>query len=104
MKKQEDLIQEIQFLENNLQNLLLQRQLFQMESEETQSALKQIESSGDEVFKIIGQLMIKADKEKIREELGNKEKILEIRINSVEKQENSLRERMEKLREEITKD
>jgi len=96
-------IQEMQTLEQNLQNLFMQKQSFQIEFSETQSALKEIEASGDEIFKMIGQLMIKSDKSKIKEELLNKEKFLDIRINSIEKQEGSLVEKLEKLREEIIK-
>ena len=96
-------IQEMQIIEQNLQNLLLQKQAFQMELSETQSALKEIENSGDEVFKIIGQLMIKSDKSKIKGELSNKKKILELRTKAFEKQEVSLIEQLEKIREEFLK-
>lgn len=101
MKKQDKLVQEIQFVENNLQNLLIQKQVFQIELSETQSALKEIENSGEDVFKIVGQIMIKADKEKIKEELLNKKKILELRLKSIEKQEDFLKEKLEKLKKEI---
>ena len=37
-----------------------------MELSETKSAKKEIENAGDDVFKIIGQLMIKSDKLKSR--------------------------------------
>ena len=94
-------IQEIHLLENSLQNLLMQKQVFQIELAETDSALNQLESSGDEVFKIIGQLMIKADKEKSKDELFNKKKVLELRIKSIEKQENSFTGRIETLKNEI---
>ena len=104
MSEQNNKIQEMQFLEQNFQNLLLQKQAFQMELSETQSALKEIEKSGDEVFKIIGQLMIKTDKKKIKEELSNKEKILSLRIKTIEKQEISLREKLDKLQEEVMKE
>jgi prefoldin beta subunit len=100
---QDKKIQEMQFLEQNFQNLLLQKQAFQMEVSETQSALKEIEKSGDEVFKIIGQLMIKGDKKKIKEELESKNKILNLRVKTIEKQESSLREKLDKLQEEVMK-
>jgi prefoldin beta subunit len=93
-------IQEIQILEQNLHNLLLQKQAFQMEISETRAAKKEIESS-KEVFKIIGQLMVNADREKIKEELQNKEKLLDLRIKSIEKQETSLTEKMDSLRKEV---
>jgi len=93
-------IQEIQILEQNLHNLLLQKQAFQMEISETQAAKKEIENSED-VFKVIGQLMIKADREKVKEELINKEKLLNLRLKSIEKQETSLTEKMDSLKREI---
>ncbi len=93
-------IQEIQILEQNLHNLLLQKQAFQMEISETRAAKKEIENSKD-VFKIIGQLMLSADKEKIKEELQNKEKLLDLRIKSIEKQEKTLTEKMDALRKEV---
>ncbi|MFH1787669.1 MAG: prefoldin subunit beta [archaeon] len=94
-------IQEMQLLEQNLQNLLLQKQAFQMELSENSSALNEIENANDGIFKIIGQLMIKSEKSKIKEELLNKEKILDLRIKSIEKQEDSFTKQLDKLREEI---
>lgn len=94
-------VQEIQFLEQNLQNLLLQKQAFQMELSETKSALKEIENAGEEVFKIIGQLMIKTNKSKIKQELLDKEKILDLRTKSIEKQEKYLMEQLNKIRDKI---
>lgn len=99
----EQIIQEMQILEQKLQNTILQKQSFQMELAETDSALDELEKAGDEVFKIIGQLMIKSDKSKIKEELLNKQKILNLRISAFEKQEKSLTEQSEKFREEIAK-
>ena len=55
------------------------------------------------IFKIIGQLMIKTDKSKIKEELLNKEKILDLRVKTIEKQEISLTEKLDVLREKVMK-
>jgi prefoldin beta subunit len=99
----EEKVQEMQVLEQKLQNTILQKQAFQMEMAETDAALIEIEKAGDEVFKIIGQLMIKTEKSKIKEELLNKQKILELRISSFEKQEKFLTEQLEKFRDEIQK-
>ena len=98
-----DKIQQIHFMESNLQNLFMQKQAFQMELSESQSAIKEIENSDEEIFKIIGQLMIKTDKQKTKEELSNKERILKLRIKTIEKQEGSLTEKMENLRKEVIK-
>ncbi|MEK6897834.1 MAG: prefoldin subunit beta [Nanoarchaeota archaeon] len=94
-------IQEMQILEQNMQNLLLQKQSFEMEFSETKSALVEIENADDEIFRIIGQLLIKSDKLKVKDELLNKEKLIGLRIKSIEKQEDAFAEKLERLRKEI---
>lgn len=93
-------LKEIQILEQNIQSLLFQKQAFQMELSETKTAKKEIENSND-IFKIIGHLMIKSDKEKIKKELSNKEKLLELRLKSIERQEKLFLERIEMLKNEV---
>ncbi len=101
MEEDTQKLQEIQILEQNIQNIMMQKQSFDFELSETLSALKEIENSGDEVYKVVGQLMIKSNKEKIKEELSNKEKLIELRVSSLEKQEKSFSENLEKLRDEM---
>jgi len=95
-------LQEMQMLDQNLHNILLQKQAFQMELSETKSGLVEIEKSG-EIFKLVGELMIKVGKEKVKEELLSKEKILNMRIKSIEKQEDSIAKRLEELRNKFSK-
>jgi len=99
--KQDNKIEEMQILEQNLQSMLYQKQAFQMELSETQASKKEIEEAKDDVFKIVGQLMIKAEKGKVLDDLSSKEKLLELRIKAIEKQENSISERLEALKEEV---
>ena len=101
MTKQEEKLQEMQMIEQNLQQLLMQKQAFQMELNETDSALEEIKKAGDEVFKIIGQLMIKSDKKKMQDELENKKKLIDLRIKSFDKQEKTFTEKAEELRKDV---
>jgi prefoldin beta subunit len=94
-------IQEMQILDQNLHNILLQKQAFDMELSETKSALKEIDKS-DEIFKLVGELMIKSNKEKVKEELSTKEKVLGMRIKSIEKQEDALSKRLDELRNKFS--
>jgi len=98
-KKQSDKnkVQQTQILEQSLQNIILQKQLFQMELSETQAAEEEIKGS-KEIFKIVGQLMIKTDKEKTKESLTNKKKLMSLRIKSLDEQEKSLTEKLESLK------
>ena len=93
-------VQEIQFLEQGLQNILYQKQAFQMELSEAKEALKELENSRDEVYKVIGQIMIRSEKSKIKEEMLSKIKIFELRMKNLEKQEVALTDRIEKIRDD----
>jgi prefoldin beta subunit len=101
MKDKNRQIQEMQILEQSIHQILLQKQAFQMELSETQAALRELEKSGDDVFKIVGQLMIKAKKSDIKEELLSKEKILKLRADNLDKQEDSLSKKMEEIRNSV---
>lgn len=100
-KMNENKIQEIQFLEQHLQNILIQKQTFDLELSEIQNALQELEKSNEEVYKIVGQLMIKSNKKEIQESLSNKIKIIELRLSGLSNQEKSINEKVESLREEI---
>ncbi|MFA5173731.1 MAG: prefoldin subunit beta [Candidatus Pacearchaeota archaeon] len=96
-------IQELQASEQILQQLLMQKQAFQMELNETETALTEIKDAEGDVFKIIGQIMIKKPKEKIKEDLEKKQKLIQLRLSSIEKQESALTESLTSLRDEIIK-
>lgn len=95
--------QEMQMLEQGLHSLMMQKQAFQMELSESKAALKEVEASNDDVFKMVGQLMIKSEKSKLIEDLKNKEKLLEVRLKTLERQESDISSKLEKIREELMK-
>ena len=95
-------LQEIQNLEQTFQSLLMQKQAFLIELEETERAFSEIKESDHEVYKLIGQLLLRSDKDKIMQDLEKKKELLNLRIKSLEKQESSFNERIDKLREEIS--
>lgn len=96
-------IQQLQIFEQNLQNLLLQKQAFQFELNETENALDEIGKTKEDIYKLIGQVILKASKPEIEKELNQKKDILNLRIKAIEKQEKQLKEETEKLREEVMK-
>ena len=90
-------------LEQSLQSLLMQKQAFLMELEENSRALQELQISGEEVYKLIGQLLIKTEKKQLIEDLNKKSDLLNLRIKNLEKQEQSLIEKLENLRQDISK-
>ena len=102
-KETQQSIQELQVLEHNLQQLLMQKQAFQLELNETLNALNEVKKADDEIYKIVGQVMIKAGKDSVIEELEEKKKLLELRNESLTKQEKLLESKATELKNETHK-
>ena len=95
-------IQEIQMLEQNFEQLMQQKHMFNMESSETDLALKEIEKAEGDLFKIVGgQVVIKTSKEKLTADLKHKKELIDLRMKSIEGQEKEFSDRMEELRKAI---
>jgi prefoldin beta subunit len=97
-------IQEAQMLEQSMNSLLMQRQAFNLELNETLNALEEVKKTDDEIYKLSGSIMLKADKEKVKKELEDKKKILEMRLESIEKQEKLLEKKVIEFKEESSKE
>jgi len=99
-KELQNKINQLSLMEQNLQNFALQKQQFQAQLMEIESAEKEI-STSKEAYKIIGNIMVASNKEKIKKELADKKEILNTRIEAFEKQEVKLKEKAEELQKEV---
>ena len=97
-------LQELQILEQNLDHILMQKQTIQLELSEISNALQEIKNSNDEVYRVMSSIMVKADKEKLSKDLEEKEKLLTLRSESIEKQEKMFESKLDELRKEAQKD
>jgi prefoldin beta subunit len=97
-------IQELQMMEHHFQQLLMQKNAFSMESNETSLVIKEVEKSTGEVLRIIGsQVAIRTTKEKILEDMKKKKELLDTRLKSIDSAEKEMSEKIESLREDIMK-
>jgi len=93
-----DAAQELHKIEHNMEHFETQRKNFQMQLSEVESALLEI-GENEHTYKIVANIMIKRDSKKTIEELKEKKETLQIRINSIEKQEKKLEEKVKELQE-----
>ncbi len=96
-------LQELQILEHNLQNILAQKQAFQMELNEVLNALEEVNKSDHQIYKMVGSIMVSVEKIATVKELDEKKKLLEIRNDSLSKQEQLLETKARELQEELRK-
>ena len=102
-KETEKKISQLQMLEQGMQSLLMQKQQFQLQQVEIESALKELENV-DEAYKIIGNIMVLSKKSDLEKDLASKKEVIELRIKNMEKQESQLREKASKLQSEVLKE
>lgn len=102
-KKTEEKIAQLSVMEKNVEQLGMQKQQFQVQLVEVESALSEIGKT-DKAYRIIGNIMVLTDKKELGEELESKKRMLEIRVKSIEKQEEKLREQAKSFQEEIIKE
>ena len=93
-------INQLQNIEQNLQHLLSQRQQFQMQQVEVDSALKELGKT-EKAYKIIGNIMVATDKDVLKTDLEEKKKKVELRTSTIEKQEEKLRSKAESIRKDV---
>ena len=99
-KETEQKIGQLQMFEQSLQNFLGQKQQFQIQLVEVESALNELNNT-DKAFKIVGNIMVEADKNELKADLQSKKEVLELRLKTMEKQEAQVREKASKLQSEI---
>ena len=102
-KETEKKISQLQLMEQSMQALMMQKQQFQLQQAEIESALKELENV-EQAYKIVGNIMVLSKRDELKEDLTSKKEIIELRIKNLEKQENQLREKASKLQGEVLKE
>lgn len=94
-------ISQLQLLDQNLQNLLMQKQQVQSQQIEVDNALEEVAGAKKEVYQIIGPVMVAVDHDKVKKDLASRKEVLALRMKSFEKQEAQLKEKAAKMQEEV---
>lgn len=103
-KESEQKVQQLQLMEQNLQGIMSQRQQFQGQLLEVENALSEIVSSKGNVYKLVGNIMVMSEKDKLSKDLESKKEILNVRLKSLKKQEDGIKEKAENLQAEVMKE
>jgi prefoldin beta subunit len=98
----ESIQQEYLILQQQLRNVLIQKEAIKLQIAEIDTALSELEKTKEEkVYKVVGNIMIKKSKEEVEKELKEGKEDLEIRIESLEKIEKDLIEKIKNIEEKL---
>lgn len=102
-KETEEQVQQLQLIEHNLHSMLQQRQQFQAQVVEIESALEALQGT-KQAYRMIGSLMVAEDSEALRKDLLQKKEVLGIRVKNIEKREESLKSKAKDLQDSVLKE
>ncbi len=100
----QDQLGRLQQLQNQLQIIQQQRSQVEQRLKEVNEALEELENTSEKtpIYKSVGSVLIKADgKAKIVDELTTNKESLDIRKNSLNKQEGETREKLNELQSKV---
>ena len=90
----------LQMIEQQVQTMSMQKQQFQSQLFEIENALKELKTSKT-AYKIVGNIMVLSDKDKLEKDLKQKKEIIDLRIDNIDKEEKKLKEKAKTLQEEL---
>jgi prefoldin beta subunit len=96
-------INQLQLLQQNMQNILVQKQQIESQLSELNSAVTQLKTT-EKAYKIVGKIMISASKEELLKDLEDKKEMNEIRLKNLIKQEEQLKKNVEEVQKEVMKE
>jgi prefoldin beta subunit len=99
---QEELVR-LQQLQQTLQAVVAQKQQLEMDMTETDRALTELEKVAGEtpVYKSVGSILVKADKQVLLSELKERKELLNTRVTVLGRQEERTRERIKDIQQKL---
>ena len=93
----------LQQLQQTLQAVSTQKQQLEIESSETDRAMAELEKLGEQsvVYKSVGSLLLRSEKQTLMAELKERKELLGTRITVLGRQEERTKERLKELQEKL---
>lgn len=98
-------IMKLQQMQQQSQLLMFQKQSVQLQTSEIDNAIKELEkTSENEVYEIVGTIMLKKDRKELTTALKEKKEVLDLRLTTIDKQLEKIDSEAKKLQEKVSKD
>jgi prefoldin beta subunit len=98
----QQVLMDLQACQQQMQTVLIQKESLNIQNMEIDKALDELKKvKKEDVFKAVGPILIKSDKAKLEKELEERKETFDLRLKSLQKQENRLKERMEQGQEKL---
>ena len=94
---------QLQQLQQQAQAVMTQKSQIEALTREIDAALKELEKSSDDaiIYKSVGELLFRAEKPKLVEELKERKDMMDLRLKTMAKQEERIQSRFTQLQEQL---
>lgn len=101
----QQILVEMQTFQQQIQAVLIQKESLNIQNVEMSKALEEMKNTKEkEVFKIVGPILVKATKEEVEKEFVEKKELIDVRLKSLKKQEDRLRDKIKESQEKFEKE
>lgn len=99
-------IMHLQQLQNQLNMIRLQKQSVELELREVERVLRELQNipANEILYKSLGHILVKTTKEKIEKELNERKEILELRLETLKRQEKHIETQFNDIRRKVTEE
>jgi prefoldin beta subunit len=102
MAKEVNPEEEFQFYQQQLQTVLIQKESLKLQTAEIDGALEELSKTEQKnAFKIVGNIMVSKSVEELKKELQEMKEEIDLRINSLEKTEERIMNKLKDLQASI---
>lgn len=104
MDANQQLLQSAAILQQQLQNVMAQKEAIGMQILEMKKAMEELEKTKEkDVYKIAGPILVKSPRQSVLKELKERDETFGLRLKSLEKEEKKIKVRIEEMREKVVK-
>jgi len=99
----QQLLVQLQTFQQHLQAVLLQKESLTIQKVEIEKALEELDKAkeGEDVYKAVGPILIKSTKKTMQKELKEKNETNELRLKSLGRQENKIKEKAKETQDKL---
>lgn len=91
----QQMLMDLQTFQQQMQTVMIQKESLSVQNIEIDKALEELKkTTTEDVYKAVGPILIKSTKKELEKELSEKKETLDLRLKSLQKQEDRLKERL----------
>ena len=98
----QQMLMDLQTFQQQMQTVMIQKESLNVQNIEIEKALEELKkTTNEDVYKAVGPILIKSTKKELEKELSEKKETLDLRLKSLQKQEDRLKERLKSSQEKF---